>query len=191
MANYLELRRQMFHALLGVAIVLGVIYGLLTVKRLLLVFIIGVILSGLSTGFRIPVIGWFLERFDRKGERIPGKGAVFFVLGSILVLALFPQSIALAGIMILALGDSLATIVGLHLGKVRSVNRKSMEGFFAGVTAAFIGAMLFVDYISALAGSLAAMCLELLEVRLGSRIVDDNIMVPMVAASVMWILTLF
>ena len=44
MANYLELRRQLFHALLGVAIVLGVFYGLLTVKRLLLVFIVRVIL---------------------------------------------------------------------------------------------------------------------------------------------------
>ena len=190
MVNYLELRRQLFHALLGVVIVLGVIYGLLTVKRLLLIFIFGVVLSGLSIGFRIPVISWFLDNFDRKDEKMPGKGAMFFVLGSLSVLAFFPLNIALAAIMVLALGDSLATLVGLHLGRIRSVSRKSMEGFFAGVVAAFIGALFFVDYLSALAGSLAAMCFELLEIKFGSRVVDDNVMVPLTAAFVMWLVTL-
>ncbi|MFH0751978.1 MAG: hypothetical protein V1914_00070 [archaeon] len=188
--NKLELRRQVFHALLGVVIVLGVLYDIWTVKRLLLIFIVGVIVSSLSVKYKVPVVSWFLKLFDREKEKIPGKGAMFFVLGSLIVLALFPQGIALAAILVMAFGDSAATLVGIHLGKIKSVSLKTLEGFFAGTCAGFIGALFFVDYVSAFVGSVAAMCFEVLDLRFGGRIIDDNLMVPLVAGLVMYVLTL-
>ncbi len=186
----LEFRRQAFHAMLGIVIVLLVLVGFLTAKRLLLMVIMGAVISGISVKCRIPLISWFLDNFDRKDEKIPGKGAIFYILGCLIVLALFPQRIALASILVMALGDSFATIVGFHFGKIKSITRKTLEGFFAGSFAGFIGAVLFVDYFSALAGSLAAMFFEMLEIRLGSKVIDDNIMVPLTAALVMWIIVL-
>lgn len=188
--NVLEFRRQAFHAVFGIVIVLLVLLDILTAKRLLLVAIVGAALSGLSVKYRVPVISWFLEKFDRKEDKIPGKGAFFFVLGCLIVLALFPKNIALASILILALGDSFATLVGLHFGRIKSITRKTLEGFFAGAFAGFVGAFLFVDFFSALAGSLAAMFFEILEIRLGSKVIDDNIMVPLTAALVMWAIVL-
>ncbi len=188
--NRLELRRQSFHALLGVVIVLGVLYGFLDVKRLLLVFIAGIVISSLSVRYKVPVISWFLDQFDRKGEKIPGKGAMFFLLGSLIVLALFPQGIALASVLVIAFGDSVATLVGMHLGRIKSITRKTLEGFFSGAFAGFLGALFFVDYVSAFAASVAAMCFELLDIRFGIKVIDDNLMVPLVAALVMYIIAL-
>lgn len=188
--NSFEFRRQLFHALLGVVIVLGVSIGLLSAGRLLLIFIGGVVASALSTKYDVPVVSWFLRHFEREKEAIPGKGAMFFVLGSLIVISLFPRGIALASILVLALGDSFATVVGLHLGRVKSITRKTLEGFFAGVFTAFLGAVIFVDVFSALAGSLAAMFFELLEIKLGNRVVDDNLMVPLVAGLVMYVVSL-
>lgn len=188
--NKLELKRQVFHALLGVVIVFGVLYGLLTVKSLLMIFIVGAVISALSVRWKVPVVSWFLGHFDRKGEKIPGRGAMFFVLGSLLVLALFPRHVALASILVLAFGDAAATLVGVHLGKIRSVTMKTLEGFFAGACAGFLGALFFVDYVSAFAGSIAAMCFELLEIRLGRKVIDDNFMVPLAAGLVMYAVSL-
>lgn len=186
----LELRRQSFHALLGVIIVLGVLYGILDVKRLLLVFIAGVAVSALSVRYEIPGVSWFLDQFGRRDEKIPGKGAMFFLLGSLIVIALFPQGIALASVLVLAFGDSVATIVGMHVGKIKSISRKTLEGFFSGAFAGFLGALFFVDYVSAFAASVAAMCFELLDIRFGIKVIDDNLMVPLVAASVMYVIAL-
>lgn len=188
--NRLELKRQTFHFMLGVVIALGVLYGVLTVKRMLVIFIGGVLLSALSIRCNVPVISWFLRNFDRKEEKIPGKGAMFFVLGSLLVLSMFPQNIALASILILAFGDAIATLVGMHLGRIKSITKKTLEGFFAGALAGFIGALFFVDYASAFAGSVAAMCFELLEVRFGSHVIDDNLMVPVISGLVMYVIFL-
>lgn len=186
----LELRRQLFHFCLGIVIVLGVSYDILTVKRMLIIFIIGVVLSLLSVNYEVPVISWFLRHFDRKGEKIPGKGAMFFVLGSLLVLSVFPENIALASVLVLSFGDAFATLIGMHLGRVQSVTKKTLEGFFAGLVAGFVGALFFVDYFSAFAGSAAAMCFELLTVRFGKHVIDDNLMVPMISGLVMYVIFL-
>lgn len=189
MLSKFELRRQLFHLFFGLAIMLLLIWDVLDARLLFFMLLIGGTLSLLSLKVRLPIISWFLERFERKRElkKFPGKGVIFFVMGSLLVLKLFPKNIALAAIAILALGDSASHIIGV-LGKVKYFNRtRNIEGILVGILVGFIGAMVFVGPIPAFFASLIAIGIEGLEVKIGEKLIDDNILVPLVAGTVIYL----
>ena len=54
-----------------------------------------------------------------------------------------------------------------------------------GVIVGTIGASLFVSWYIAFFGSLIAMILESLDLKIRGRVLDDNVLVPLVAAIVM------
>jgi len=101
---------------------------------------------------------------------------------------LFDKDIAMASIMVLALGDSVSHLYGLHYGKIKHPlsNKKFLEGTIAGFVAGFIGALVFARWYEAFFASLAAMIVEGIEVKIGTRQIDDNIIVPLVAGGVLW-----
>lgn len=179
--------RRIFHLALGLAIVFLAWIGLLNGIVLLCIAIIGFILSFASAKHRIPVLRFFLEAFERETEiRVfPGKGMIFMFVGAGLALLFFPKNIALASITILALGDSVAPLVG-RFGSLKHPlsKRKFLEGSFAGFLAAFVGAMIFVSPVEALLGSFAAMAVEGIDLRLELNPADDNIVMPLVAGCV-------
>mgnify|MGYP001611266033 CR=1 FL=1 len=107
----LELRRQIFHALLGLVLVILLNFDLINIKILIFILIIGLVISFLSNKYKIPVIKWFLEKFDRE-INIKGQGVLTYFIGVIVALLLFEKNIALASIIVLALGDSF-----FHFGK--------------------------------------------------------------------------
>ena len=119
-------------------------------------------------------------------EEFPGKGAIFYFLGAFLVVFIFPKDIAMASIMVLALGDSVSRLVGPY-GYLKHpfTNTKFFEGVIAGTTAAFFGALFFVPWILAFIGSLVSMLLEGLDLRIRGFKIDDNLLIPIVAAVVM------
>lgn len=90
--------------------------------------------------------------------------------------------------MILALGDSISHIVGARYGETRNFfgdKRKLVEGSVAGFLVGFLGAWLFVPFVEAVLGSLIAMMAEVMQIDLNNRQVDDNLIVPLVAGTVM------
>src|SRR3990167_9229725 len=91
--NNLEFKRQSFHILFGIFIVILLMYGLIDKWILLYSAIIGIIISFLSTRIKIPVISWFLQHFERSEdmEKFPGKGAISYLIGAFLA-ALFFRS---------------------------------------------------------------------------------------------------
>ena len=184
-----EVRRQLFHCALGLVIALGVFYGVLGAFHLLALLAAGALISFASTRMRVPVIAWFLDRFERpENEKMPGKSVLFYVGGVALVLLLhFPSDIAVASIMVLAVGDSVSHLVGRFWGRTPSPlsSSKLLEGFLCGAAASFIAAVAFVPPLEALLASVAAMAAESLEIRLRESTMDDNLTVPLVAASVM------
>lgn len=105
---------------------------------------------------------------------------------------LFDKDIALAAIMILALGDSISHIVGERFGHIRNIfngnSKKLFEGTLAGTAAGTLGALLFVPFPEALVGSFAAMIAEVIEIDLNSKPLDDNLIVPLVAGTVIMIM---
>ncbi len=191
----LEVRRQIFHALLGILIAYFVAVGFIDALVVFILIVAGIGISLLAKEIDIPVISWFLRNFERPEHlrKFPGKGAIFFLVGVFIVLALpFGRNTAAASIMILALGDSFSHVVGRYYGRIEHpLNRKiKLEGTVAGIFAGFLGAALFVPLPHAFLASLLAMIAEAVEFRINEREADDNIIVPVVAALAIFFLGL-
>ncbi len=179
-----EFNRQLFHLFLGVIIVLLLVLGLLTHRLLVLTLVIGGILSMISLKWKLPFITWLLEVFDRKDVKFPGEGAFYYVFGCTLALYLFSFNIALASIMILALGDSFSHIIGKQYGRKR-FGAKTFVGTMSGIFFGFFGAFVFVNPSMAFFGASISMLIEAIELRVKGFIIDDNLLIPIVSGIVM------
>ena len=189
----LELRRQTFHMIFGLLVVFALKWQVIPIWFLLVIALGGILLSFLSLRMRVPVVSYFLERFERKYllRVFPGRGAFFFVLASWLTLYLFDFYIALSAILILALMDSSAHFVGKYWGKIPNPlnRRKHLEGFFVGLLAGFLGALFFVPPVVALWGAVAGSVIEIFEIKIGQHKIDDNLTVPLASGLVMsWLM---
>ncbi|MAG20525.1 hypothetical protein CL618_03780 [archaeon] len=189
MLDIKELRRQVFHLFLGFLTLLLLMLGWIDARIIFIVLLVGTALSFISLKVKVPILNWFLEKFDKRDNKLPGRGAMFFVMGVLLVLKLFPENIAYASIMILTLGDAFSHLFG-RFGKVKNIfnGRKKLEGSILGVLFAFLGAVLFVPVSYAFFGSLVAMFVETIEFRMSDSPVDDNILVPLVSGTVMYLI---
>lgn len=194
MLTKLEIKRQAFHIFLGIFIVLLLYFNFIDYLFLLILFIVGLILSLSSKRFQIPLIHNFLKTFDREKdlEELPGKGAIFYILGAFLVVLIFPKDIAMASIMILAFGDSVSRLVGPY-GYLKHPfhNEKFLEGAVAGAIAGFIGALFFVPWLPALIASTVSMLIEGIDLRIKNFKIDDNLLIPVVAGVVMYSFSIF
>lgn len=187
----LEIKRQPFHILLGLLLIALIYYDLLNPMILLIIIIISIILSFLIKKTKPRVIYKLLQFVEREDalEKIPGKGLIAYLIGTLLVILLFDKDIALASIMILALGDSFSRLIG-PFGRIRHPfnNTKFLEGVIAGIVAASLGAMLFVRPFEAIIASFVAMLLEGIDLRVFRFKVDDNMAIPLIAGVVIWLM---
>jgi dolichol kinase len=110
---------------------------------------------------------------------------IFFALGILLTLLLFPQPVSSAAIAIFAFGDSTASLFGKMLGRTPlALNRgKTLEGSIFGFLFAFLAGSFFVPLPLALAGAAVAMIVEYLPLPL-----NDNLFVPLTTALTLTIL---
>lgn len=186
-----EVYRQVFHIIVGIVIVLLLYYEILSSLALFLLIIVSIILSFLSKRIRLPVIGFFIEVMERDDDKrdFPGKGFIFFFVGTLLAVKLFPKNIALASIMVLALGDSISHLVGQEIGRIKNIfnrdGKKLLEGTLFGTLAGFFGALIFVPLPEAFLGSAAAMIAEVIKIDFNDHTLDDNMVVPLVAGTMM------
>lgn len=162
----LEIRRQAFHATLGVIIVALLYLGILdwlgdfipiiiiptSARPLLAILMIGAGLVLLSRRYKIPLINHLLQNFERSRDIkvFPGKGAFFAILGMFIVVTIFRRGdypyIAEASILILAFGDSVSHIIGRKFGKIRHPLSKTkfLEGNISGAITGAIAASLIL-----------------------------------------------
>ena len=190
MLTHTEYLRQLLHIAVGLVTVILIHIDILTPLSIFLLILLGVTASILSKFTRIPGFDFFLKHLERKeNKNFPGKGLIFFFIGVLLAVKLFPRDIALASIMVLTLGDSISHIIGARYGKIRNIfngnSKKLFEGTFAGTITGFLGALLFVPIPEAFLGSAAAMIAEVLEIELNHNQLDDNLTVPLVAGAIM------
>jgi dolichol kinase len=158
---------------------------------------LGIIIGGLASliykRYPLPGFNWCLKKFEREEmcKTFPGRGLVFYFVGVLLVMQLFPKDIALAAIMILACGDSVSHVVGERFGHIQNIfngrSKKLFEGTIAGILAGLVGAVFFVPFTEALMGSFVAMIAEVVEFDLNGKPLDDNLIVPLVAGTVIYI----
>lgn len=194
MLNKLEIKRQLFHIFTGILIVLLLYFEIINGYILFIIAIIGFVVSFYSRKYKIPYIRFLLKTFDRKKDinNFPGKGAVFYLLGCTISVLLFPLDIAMASIMILALGDSVSRLVGPY-GYLKHPfhNEKFLEGVVAGWMAAIFGAIIFVPMLHAIIASGIAMLIEGVDLRIGEFKVDDNLTIPIISGFILFISALF
>jgi phytol kinase len=136
-------------------------------------------------GHRLPILTSLTLRLSRPQERTSFIiRPAYLAIGIILALILYPSKIAYASICIGVIGDPVAAIVGERFGHRRIVRRKTVEGFAAGLTAAFLLASFLVSPFIGLIGATGGMLAELLDVP------DDNLTMPIVAGALMMLATI-
>ncbi|MBW2984624.1 hypothetical protein KY361_05885 [Candidatus Woesearchaeota archaeon] len=188
MASKMEFRRGLFHLICGVIIILLIKFEFLTKWLLLILTIATLAVSFISRSYKVPVVYWFLQQFDREKdiEKFPAKGAFFYLAGAAVVMFLFPLDIALASIAILAVADPFSRFVGVHFGRIKHPfnDKKFTEGAVAGIITGFLAAIIFVRPAEAFFAAFCAMIAEGIELKLKMHHVDDNIIMPIVAGVV-------
>lgn len=144
----------------------------------------------LEVSDNIPLIGrlWSYVRRDKEKNSLGGE--VYFLIGSIIVLAVFDLRIAVAAILMTIFGDMSAALIGRKFGKhyISFLEEKAWEGilaqFFVNI---FIGIFVFFIlpgssflilsfWIVILVMSLTATITETLSTK-----IDDNLLIPIFA----------
>ncbi len=125
----------------------------------------------------------FIFRFEREDIRNPFTGAMFFYTGCALTFVFFPFAIASAACAMLAVGDSLSTLIGKKFGKHR-IGGKTFEGSLANFFGSLLAGIFFVNPILSFTGALASSATELFPK------INDNLTIPIVSGLVMFSLSL-
>ena len=130
-------------------------------------------------GRTLPIITTFTLRMSRpqEGTHVIVR-PIYFAVGIIVTLLLFPSTIAYASIMILAVGDPVAALVGERVGRLH-VRKKTVEGSLAGLIASFILTSITVSPFTALIGSGGGMLMEFIDEP------DDNLTMPIISGALM------
>ena len=135
----------------------------------------------------------FVAKLERKNIARPFTGAIWFYLSCGLAFLIFPLPMASAAGAMLAVGDSLSTIIGTRFGKHRILGNKTLEGSLVLVIASFFVSLVFVNPYPALFGSITAGIAELIpEIKRLRNLkesgwLDDNLLIPLLAGLVMYV----
>ena len=190
-----EFRRQSFHFIFGFSCVFLLWANFLDLYEIGVLLVCGLLLSYVAQFKTIPILADLLELFDRpRDKNFPGRGAFFFLLGVFLCVFIFQganKNIAYASILILSVGDSLNHLFGTKLQRIRFPwnKRKNVLGVSIGILSGTFAAQFFVPVLPAFIASSIAILVETIPFRIGKFYIDDNIIVPLVAGSVISFLT--
>jgi phosphoserine phosphatase len=130
-----------------------------------------------TEGKRMPLFNFITRKAASQTELyLIVLAPVYFALGILFTLILFPAPANYAAIAIFAFGDSSASIFGNLFSRTPlPFNKdKSLEGSVAGVFFAFLAGCLFVSPIIALVGAVVAIFIEYLPLP-----VNDNLLIPL------------
>ncbi|WAI02072.1 diacylglycerol/polyprenol kinase family protein [Methanogenium organophilum] len=166
--------RQLVHLAFGIGIALAI--AALGREYAIMVLALGlfggfVLIDLVDRGYTVPIASSMVENLERTG-RMPGYGAVCFVLSALFCLIFFPLDYVVAGVLTLAVLDSVSTIAGLHFGRHRIFNGKSWEGTAGGIIAALIPLALLLPPLPAAAAAVVAGIAELVSP------IEDNLVIP-------------
>ncbi|MFN3598754.1 MAG: diacylglycerol/polyprenol kinase family protein [Aquificaceae bacterium] len=174
----LELRRKVFH-LFALSLWLVPI-ALLPTPITFLTFLV-VLFINLLTVFgvgreRFSLYYFIIYKLEReKNYSKPAIQALWANLGIFLSFLAFGKGSALVGVLVLAVGDAFAGLVGIRYGRTR-IGNKSLEGSLAFFLSTFLVLLPFVGMMKALWISLFCALVEALPLKL-----DDNFTIPLTA----------
>lgn len=186
------LKRCLSHLFVALSIAVAALF----LPRIVLLISLGVVtFIGLAfelLRLKAPVINrWFLSFFKpllKKQEASRITGASYMLIAALIAFLVFQRDIAVLAICFLAVGDPLAIIVGIQIGK-RKLFGKTLEGDLAclisciAIGAAFYYGGIGVPWLTILAGAIGTAIVEALPLP-----IDDNLTMPLFAGLVMTIM---
>ncbi len=192
-----EFRRQLVHISgLGIAYMAlketGVATGLCVFATVFFLFLSLYSRSRKDLRKKLPLRVTFLEQLedvffqelDKFGRPKEYKylGAMTFFLGASVVLYFFPAETAVLSIVVLSVGDSLSTLVGVNFGRhaLFCNPKKTWEGFLAGLVGSFMACMFLTSPLTAFIASFAGSSIEVYPDNL-----NDNLTIPVIVSLVL------
>jgi len=192
-----EILRKLIH-LVSLSIPIGYyILDLDLILKLLipisLLFILGDLLTKSNNKIRDIVFSKFgkLMRKHELGHHYILNGASWVLISSLLMIIVFPKSIAIISLSILIISDTFAALIGRKYGKITILN-KTLEGSIAFFVSAYItfsvwGVIFDFSsdfYIFGTIGVFWGTIIELISKRFQ---IDDNISIPLMIGTLLWL----
>jgi len=187
--------RQFYHSLSGLALVFIISFldNPADVYLTLILLFSAIIIE--TARLYLPEINrMFIHYFGilmRNEERHNPTGTLYYLLGALVALLLFPKEIALFSMTVLAVGDPAAYIIGSNFGKLR-IGKKSIEGSLAFLTASVIAGFLLsslwddLSVIVIVTGAVTGAVVELIPLK-----INDNLTIPVTASAAMHFILLY
>lgn len=186
-----ELKRQIFHMGFGLCYAAAFFFGLIDVP-LSIAMLIGLIIASAFLQRKRTFVDDVLLLLERKEHLFdfPLQGPIFFLFGVTLTIAFFDVYAATGGIIILAVTDSLGTLYGKYMGRLKIPwnKDKHMEGPLLGGLAAGLMCCAFFPILPAFLAAYLGAFMDTFSWRFGSLVVDDNLIIPLVGAGVLALL---
>lgn len=178
-----EDKRQIFHILVGLMVIAVISYlgrGM-AMGMVFFTIIIGLLIMNSrllgKKNILTRIVAWFEKNFERTNAPLPGWGSACYATGSLIAISILAdQNRIMAIIVLLALGDGFSTLIGRR-GKIRLPYNK--EKTFEGAIAFIIAAMPVYYFL----GPLAIPLVILSAVIETLPIIDDNLLIPIVATA--------
>ena len=195
----LHLPRRFFHLSMGLAC--GLIYKhYLTHQQAVHILGIATCIFYIYEQIRIKypefrsIFSKISDYILRAEEQLKESASIPFLMGILLTLLTFPKHMALVAIFTLAVSDPISAIIGIMFGKTKLKEHRSLEGCLAFFVTAlamhlFILVSIYPDQIFKLiaissTSALIVSAFDYLELK-----IDDNLTIPIVTASSLWIIT--
>jgi len=183
-----DLLREIIHASGLFIPVIAILFGLVSTASFVVSVVVLHVVSELFRirGKNMPFFSLITRYAASQSELCQFTFApIYFALGILLTLLIFPAPANYAAIAVFTIGDSVASLVGGRISKkTMPFNRaKTVEGTLAGFAFAFLAATLFVSPWTALAGAAVGMLVEYLPLP-----VNDNLLMPICTGLVLMFL---
>lgn len=158
---------------------------------LILIIVLGLEYIRLESKKQVNTLNKIWNYLRRKSEENKIGGEVFFLIGAIMVLAIFDIRIAVAGILMATFGDLTAALVGSKFGKTPfgNLKQKTWEGALSQLFInILVGALVFLFlfepshkliWIVFISMALTATAIETI-----TNKIDDNLLIPIVSCFV-------
>jgi len=125
----------------------------------------------------------FVQKYVKEKEKRGPTGSFYFLLGSLLTLLLFDARIAGPVIMVLAVSDPLASLVGRTLARTRFLG-KSLEG----TCAFFLSSAAILAFFSLGVSRIILVAVVMTAAELFTRKpLDDNLTIPLAGGLALWL----
>ena len=187
--------RQLYHSLSGLTLVFVISYlDKPADVYLTLILLFSAIIIETARLYLPGINRMFIHYFGilmRSEERHNPTGTLYYLLGALVALLLFPKEIVLFSMTVLAVGDSAAYIIGSNFGRFR-IGKKSIEGSLAFLTASLIAGFLLrnlwddLSFTAMITGAVTGTVVELIPVK-----INDNLTIPVTASAAIYMMSFY